>query len=654
MEKSEVKTERGSLPVGKKRDSTAPWRSTATEKRKGSSRQRPVSRERPNGSKMTDFIRRIWGLPGFFANPFRLGGTVTLGIDFGTKSIKLVLLRRRGKAVDAIRTKVIRRPVADVGQKGQIEESVPLIKNAVRGIREQINTVVASVQGPAVVVRRVNVPPMPKSEIKSAIPWVIEKFLPYPIENAIFDYRILGEDESTGEMQLLVAVAEKEWVQRVVSQLKKIGLPPSSITIGPIALENILHHLGVEEDHYNVVINIGERVTSINFYLGSQILFSRDIMTAGESIASSLTGKVTYKGKEFTIDSKMAEELKCRHGIPMGQLPEFTENGIPFASIQALIRPTIERLIAEIDRSLKYAERNYEIRNIQRILLTGGSANLINLKKSLTTALGAKVAVFDPIRAIDSIRDTLDKRSFGIFKKFGVSLSIALGLALEKGRGLNFLSTGVQDLRKTALEKKLVRTAACLILLIIAGTSLNLAVKQNINRKKLTATYAMLESIERSPSYEEVRTIQDRLREVEQLLKGFKVDRKFTSLLLKDISHRLPEGIVLKDLTLIRKRISEDPYGDPQSYNDPAGQLGEEMRPEYSGWELALEGLTTYPMALSEPVLTVIMLDLESSPFLKRPELVSLKVAEDDQIEAMEFYIKCEVVRSGRVNQKFL
>jgi type IV pilus assembly protein PilM len=623
MEKSEVKTERGSLPARKK------W-------------------------KMTDFIRIIWRLPGFFANPFRLGGTVTLGIDFGTKSIKLVLLRRRGKVIEAIRTKVIRRPVADVGRKGQIEESVPLIKNAVRGIREQINTVVASVQGPAVVVRRLVVPPMPKSEIKSAIPWVIEKFLPYPIENAIFDYRILGEDESTGEMQLLIAVAEKEWVQRVVSQLKKIGLPPSSITIAPIALENILHHLGVEEDHYNVIINIGERVTSINFYLGRQILFSRDIMTAGESIASSLTGKVTYKGKEFTIDSKMAEELKCRYGIPMGQLPEFTENGIPFASIQALIRPTIERLIAEIDRSLKYAERNYEIRNIQRILLTGGSANLINLKESLATALGSEVDVFDPIRAIESIRDTLDKRSFGIFKKFGVSLSIAFGLALEKGRGLNFLSTGVQDLRKTALEKKLVRTAACLILLIIAGTSLNLAVKQNISRKKLTAAYAMLESIERSPSYEEVRTIQDRLREVEQLLKRFKVDRKFTSLLLKDISHRLPEGIVLKDLTLIRKRVSEDPYGNPQSHNDPAGQLGEEMRPEYSGWELALEGLTTYPIALSEPVLTVIMLDLESSPFLKRPELVSLKVAEDDQIEAMEFYIKCEVVRSGRVNQKFL
>ncbi len=654
MEKSEVTTGKESVPVRKNRDSKESGRSPAMKKPNGLKRQRPVYREESVGSKRKDFLRRIWRLPGFFTNPFRLGDRITLGIDFGTKSIKLVVLRRRGKTVESIRSKVIRRPAADVGQRGQIEESVPLIKNAVRGIREQINTVVVSVQGPAVVVRRVNMPSMPKSELKSAIPWVIEKFLPYSMEDAIFDYLILGEKESTGEMQLFIAVVEKEWVHRLTSQLKKIGLPPSSITIAPIALENLLDYLGVEKDQYNVVINIGERVTSINFYLGSQILFSRDIMTAGELIASSLTGKVTYKGKEFLIDSKMAEELKCRYGIPMGELPEFTENGIPFASIQALIRPTIERLTNEIDRSLKYAERTYGISTINRIMLTGGSANLINLKESLASALGAEVAVFDPIRAIDSFRVIPGKKSFGVFKKFGPSLSIALGLALEKGDGLNFLSTGVQDLRKAALEKKLVRTAACLVLLILTGTSLNLVVKQSISRKKMEATYAIMESIENGPSYEDVRTIQERLGNVEQLLKRFRADRKFTSLLLKDISHRLPEGVILKDLTLIRKRVPRDQNGDQQQYHAAAGQPGEGMGAEFSGWELALEGLITYPMALSEPVLTVIMLDLESSPFLKSPELVSLKVAEDDKIEAMDFYIKCEVVRSGRVNQKFL
>ncbi len=578
------------------------------------------------------------GLAGLFSKSLLRSGKATLGIDIGTQSVKMILLKRKGKTIESLSTRIVKRPAADLGEKGQIEDVIPLIKDAVKDFREGVNNVVISVQGPAVMIRRLGVPPMPKSELKLAIPWVIGKFLRYPVRDAVFDYQILGERKGSAELELVVVVARKEWIIRLMAQFKKIGLPPSVVTISPFALGNLMRYLEGDKDTYDVVINIGERVTSISFYSANRLEFSRDIMTAGDAITSSLTGKVTYKGEEFTIGPEMAEEIKCRYGIPIGETPEFSDKGIPVASIQALIRPAVERLATEIDRSIKYANRTYQIENIGRILLTGGSANLTNLSEYLETALGHPVEKFNPAIKIDAIEQFLDEDSHAIFDKLGLSLSVALGLAIDRGDGLNLVLKGVQDIKRATLEKKLLRIAAGLLLLVLTGTSVNLEIKRRIDERKFMIANDMWNSIKNDPSFDDVNTIRARVRKVEQLLERFTLNRDFTSLLLKDISHRVPEGVVLEDLMLTRKRVTSE--------NGRETLPGEATEDVAKSWVLGLEGIITYPTALSEPILTEIMLDLGNSPFLKNPRIVNLEKIDEYGEEAMEFYITCDVIRS--------
>jgi type IV pilus assembly protein PilM len=482
-------------------------------------------------------------LSGLFRNPFDMGSKATLGIDIGNKSIKMIVVRRRRKKIESVFGEIIKRPSPGTHEKNSIEDFIPLIKDSVKNFKDEINRVTISVQGPEVMIRRVAVPPMPKNELKSALPWMISKFLPYPIEEAIFDYKILGEKEENNELELILVVARKNWINKLISQMKKIGLPPSIVTVHPFALGNLVNFLNMEKGSFDVVVNISEKVTSICFFSPERLEFSRDIMTAGGAITAALTGKVTYKGKEFTIDPKKAEELKCRYGIPMNTTSEFSEMGIPFASINALIRPAVERLATEIDRSIKYAGRSYNIDNINKLYLVGGSANLINLPEYLSTAIDQRVEVFNPAEAlIQTIEGSFEKKSRAIFKKYGSSLSVALGLALEGEAGINLISTkGVRDIRIASFERKLLQTAASLLFLVLAGTSLNLEIRKKIDEKKLAGMYTSWESIKEAPSFYEVQSMQEKVKGIQKLLGRLNDNREFTSLFLKDISHRKPE-----------------------------------------------------------------------------------------------------------------
>jgi hypothetical protein len=62
-------------------------------------------------------------------------------------------------------------------------------------------------------------------------------------------------------------------------------------------------------------------------------------------------------------------------------------------------------------------------------------------------------------------------------------------------------------------------------------------------------------------------------------------------------------------------------------------------------WEVSIGGVISSSRALSEPIITKIMMDLERSPFLNNPVLLSLDKVEDNIGEAMEFYVKCDVIR---------
>ena len=125
---------------------------------------------------------------GLFSSP-----TSYLGIDIGTSSIKMVELEN---FKNQARLKTY--GYADVSiniLSTAIEQNNEKIAKYINEIAQKSNIqtrqVVAALPTFSVFNFIINLPPMPKKDLASAIKWEAKKFIPVPLEEMILDWKIL-------------------------------------------------------------------------------------------------------------------------------------------------------------------------------------------------------------------------------------------------------------------------------------------------------------------------------------------------------------------------------------------------------------------------------------------------------------------------------
>ena len=121
--------------------------------------------------------------------------TSYLGIDIGTASIKMVELENYKNQA---RLKTY--GYADISTNvlgGAIDKNNQLIADYINTIARKSNIqtrqVVAALPTFSVFNFIINLPPMPKKDLTSAIKWEAKKFIPVPIEEMILDWKILNK-----------------------------------------------------------------------------------------------------------------------------------------------------------------------------------------------------------------------------------------------------------------------------------------------------------------------------------------------------------------------------------------------------------------------------------------------------------------------------
>src|SRR3989339_820844 len=127
---------------------------------------------------------------GLFSSP-----TSYLGIDIGTSSIKMVELEN---FKNQARLKTY--GYADVSiniLSTAIEQNNEKIAKYINEIAQKSNIqtrqVVAALPTFSVFNFIINLPPMPKKDLASAIKWEAKKFIPVPLEEMILDWKILNK-----------------------------------------------------------------------------------------------------------------------------------------------------------------------------------------------------------------------------------------------------------------------------------------------------------------------------------------------------------------------------------------------------------------------------------------------------------------------------
>ncbi len=316
---------------------------------------------------------------------------------------------------------------------------IKALKDAYASLSKIHRKIFIVLSGPEVITRRVSLPKMGEHDLLKAIRWELKNHVPFPIEDAVIDYRLLGgfSDNPMEKSDLLAIAVSKELIQHYVSLFEAAGIKIDGISLPPFAIWNILRKTGIlQKDKITVFMNIGAETTSLMFFNGPDLEFYREIFLAGNNITQALMSPFLTDKGQIELTQEQAEKVKMQYGIPIEESDMPTSEGITPSQILRLLKPGLRRFINEIERSFSYYKEQFQKSTIHKIIISGGSSKLKNMQSFLSANLESDVTSFADHFVIEkgpNIRDNY------LLKEALPHLSIALGTAASQSKEINLL-----------------------------------------------------------------------------------------------------------------------------------------------------------------------------------------------------------------------
>ncbi|MCD6351440.1 MAG: type IV pilus assembly protein PilM [Armatimonadetes bacterium] len=238
--------------------------------------------------------------------------THVLGVDMGTRYLKIVELRRQGSSI-ALGALPVIVPTPDGSvDGGQVVEGKAVaeaLREAVKAGGFGTKKVLMAVAGdPMVIVRVAEMAKLKGKDLEDAVKFEIGRHSQFPIEELYYDYAILEPDDAPPDsenMEVLLAAAHEEAVNSSVRAVMDARLQPVGVDVLPLAIAraSMLSMGATAFSQTLCCVHLGAAATFIVIVRKGLPNFVRFLPTAGDA----LTDAVRSAG---IADGALAEGVK--------------------------------------------------------------------------------------------------------------------------------------------------------------------------------------------------------------------------------------------------------------------------------------------------------------------------------------------------------
>ncbi len=332
-----------------------------------------------------------------------------VGLDIGSNEVKAIELTQIGDQL-----KITGFGHAPILSKDGLKDTISEVFRR-SGIKTK--RVATAVSGRAVIVRYINMMKMADDELKSALRFEADKYIPFQVDEVVLDCTRLpdfGEPTSPDaekEMKVLLVAVKQTLIEEHLQVIQSLGLTPTVIDVDTFALGNAfelssMHSPRVEdEEKVFALVDVGSLKTNINIIKNNTSYFSREVYLAGNDFTEAIA-------RRLGTDNAEAEKLKLN---PQGKEEAIEES----------ILPTLDDLGNEIHLSFDYYENQYD-REVDEVFISGGSAKICGLKAAFERVFDRRVHGWDPTENLEVKSDRVDLQDM---KDHSAQLSVAVGLA---------------------------------------------------------------------------------------------------------------------------------------------------------------------------------------------------------------------------------
>ncbi len=339
-----------------------------------------------------------------------------VGLDIGSRAIKAaeMMETKKGWALKKFGS-------IDL-EPGAIEEGVikdpQTVSSAIRqlfqksGIRQ--NNVAISIGGYSVIVKNITIQNMPEAQLYESINFEAEQYIPFDINDVNLDFQILGESaHNPNQMNVLLVAAKKDMVNEYINLIDMAGLNLCIIDIDAFALQNIYDvNYGGEKGENVSLIDIGAGKTSVNILKGNTSVFMRDVSLGCNQISQKIAS---------IADVTLAEADKIRKNGKSEKLSA--------EDLKEITSSAVSDWCEEIRRAFDFFYSTNPDAEIKHIVLSGGGANIAQLRELLAKQTSAAVKPINPFERVTLSGEYLDA---GFLKQMAPQAAIAMGLAIRR------------------------------------------------------------------------------------------------------------------------------------------------------------------------------------------------------------------------------
>jgi type IV pilus assembly protein PilM len=307
------------------------------------------------------------------------------GLDLGSTALRAVQLRGSGpvKALDVYGQIPLEGAYTMSDSKLDQQKLAESIKEFIHQIGISSKNVAVNLPSHRVFSTVIDLDRMSPAEMAKSINYQAESFIPTPPAESKIDWAIIGDSpKDPKKTEVLLSSVPNEFVEKRLDMLESIGLNVIAFEPDSMALTRAV--VPSEVMTPQMILDIGEKATDLVIAMNGAPHLSRAIPTGSEAIIHSAV-------QNLHIDPKQAEQFVLKFGLGKDKLEGQVYNAII---------GTIDGLMAEIEKSIKFFTGRYPNAKLERIIVTGGASSLPEFPLYIANRFGISVEIGNAWRNI--------------------------------------------------------------------------------------------------------------------------------------------------------------------------------------------------------------------------------------------------------------
>lgn len=255
-----------------------------------------------------------------------------------------------------------------------------------------------------------HLPKMKYSELRGAIELALEEYIPLKASEALFDYEIEQETDTT--IYVSVSATPRTLVDGYLEAFLDTGITPVAFEVEAQSVARAVIPQG-DKDAY-MIVDFGKTRTGLTIVDGGLVQFTSTALVGGRSITEAIA-------KNLSLSFDDAEKIKREKGVA-----GFVENEdlfIPLTAIISVLRDTINKHCSYWQTHDEYGKKRMPVK---KIYLCGGDANLAGFMGYLAAGLSTPIELAQVMINVNSLDEYVPEINFNDSLRYATAIGLAL------------------------------------------------------------------------------------------------------------------------------------------------------------------------------------------------------------------------------------